>query len=127
MLVGNPYEVEFVTIASIIDKLRVKAQKTPADTWVENGFFDDTKVKRQARADPSRPRSKCPAQLPVMECSIAADTLPSTTARRCKWRGSTRTRPITPGGTFDRDANGDLTGRVTDLAREVFATDGRST
>src|ERR1700678_984771 len=45
VLVGNPYEVEFVTIASIIDKLRVKAQKTPADTWVEGYFFDDTKVK----------------------------------------------------------------------------------
>ena len=29
VIVGNPYEVEFVTIASIIDKLRAKAQKTP--------------------------------------------------------------------------------------------------
>ena len=45
VLVGNPYEVEFVTIASIIDKLRAKALKTPADTWVEGYFFDDTKVK----------------------------------------------------------------------------------
>ncbi len=30
VIVGNPFEVEFVTIASIIDKLRAKAQKTPA-------------------------------------------------------------------------------------------------
>ena len=30
VIVGNPFEVEFVTIASIIEKLRVKAQKTPA-------------------------------------------------------------------------------------------------
>src|SRR3984957_4230393 len=44
VLVGNPYEVEFVTIASIIDKLRVKAQNTPPDTWLEGYFFDDTKV-----------------------------------------------------------------------------------
>lgn len=32
VLVGNPYVVEFVTIASIIDKLRVKARETPAGT-----------------------------------------------------------------------------------------------
>src|SRR5215472_14987457 len=45
VLVGNPYEVEFVTISSIIDKLRAKAQKTPPGMWVEGFFFDDTKVK----------------------------------------------------------------------------------
>ena len=44
VLVGNPYEVEFVTIADIIGKLRAKAQNTPPDTWVEGYFFDDTKV-----------------------------------------------------------------------------------
>jgi hypothetical protein len=32
-------------IASIVDKLRVKAAKTPPGTWVEGYFFDDTKVK----------------------------------------------------------------------------------
>src|SRR5277367_3619244 len=45
VLVGNPYDVEFVTIASIVDKLRAKAKTTPADTWVEGFFFDDTKLK----------------------------------------------------------------------------------
>ena len=45
VLVGNPFEVEFVTIASIVDKLRAKAQKTPAGLWVDGYFFDDTKVK----------------------------------------------------------------------------------
>src|ERR1700734_297421 len=44
VLVGNPYEVEFVTIASIIDKLRSKARETPSGFWVEGYFFDDTKV-----------------------------------------------------------------------------------
>ena len=29
VLVGNPFEVEFVTIASIVEKLKAKAQKTP--------------------------------------------------------------------------------------------------
>src|SRR5450631_1711541 len=45
VLVGNPYDVEFVTIPSIVDKLRAKAAKTPPGLWVEGYFFDDTKVK----------------------------------------------------------------------------------
>ena len=45
VLVGNPFEVEFVTIDSIVEKLRAKAQQTPPGTWVEGYFFDDTKVK----------------------------------------------------------------------------------
>lgn len=45
VVVGNPYEVEFVSIASIVEKLRAKASQTPPGTWVEGYFFDDTKVK----------------------------------------------------------------------------------
>src|SRR5262245_63960831 len=45
VLVGNPFEVEFVTIRSIVDKLRDRARETPAGRWVEGYFFDDTKVK----------------------------------------------------------------------------------
>src|SRR5215470_6367803 len=44
VLVGNPYQVEFVTIASIIGKLRARARETPPGFWVEGYFFDDTKV-----------------------------------------------------------------------------------
>ena len=50
VLVGNPYEVKFVSIDSIIDKLRKTARaRLPPGTWVEGYFFDDTKVsdKRQ--------------------------------------------------------------------------------
>src|SRR5215469_3019930 len=45
VLVGNPYDVEFFTIESIIEKLRARARETPPGTWVEGFFFDDTKVK----------------------------------------------------------------------------------
>src|SRR5215831_12881149 len=45
VIVGNPYLVEFVTIASIVEKLRDKAKETPAGMWVDGYFFDDTKVK----------------------------------------------------------------------------------
>src|SRR5262245_30554613 len=44
VLVGNPFEVEFVSIRSIIGKLRERAQQTPAGQWVEGFFFDDTKL-----------------------------------------------------------------------------------
>src|SRR6187402_4000870 len=44
VLVGNPFEVEFVSIRSIIGKLRDKAQAAPPGTWIEGFFFDDTKV-----------------------------------------------------------------------------------
>src|SRR5215469_13494111 len=45
VLVGNPYEAEFVTIASIVEKLKAKARTLPPETWVEGYFYDDTKVK----------------------------------------------------------------------------------
>ena len=35
VIVGNPYEVEFVTIDSIIDKLKARASTTPPGVWVE--------------------------------------------------------------------------------------------
>jgi predicted amidohydrolase YtcJ len=43
--VGNPYIVEYVTIQSVIDKLKERAGKTPPGYWVEGYYFDDTKTK----------------------------------------------------------------------------------
>ena len=51
VLVGNPFVVEFVTIQSIVDKLKARAAKTPPGTWVEGYFFDDTKVKENRQLD----------------------------------------------------------------------------
>src|ERR1700690_3569940 len=45
VIVGNPYVVEFVTLSSIVHKLRMKARETPPGDWVEGYFFDDTEVK----------------------------------------------------------------------------------
>ena len=45
VLVGNPFEAEFVTIQSIVDKLKARAAKTPPNEWVQGFFYDDTKVK----------------------------------------------------------------------------------
>jgi predicted amidohydrolase YtcJ len=45
VIVGNPYVVEFVTISSIVDKLRAKVRDTPPGMCVEGYCFDDTTVK----------------------------------------------------------------------------------
>src|SRR6266478_9097108 len=38
VIVGNPYVVEFVTIDSIVEKLRSKAAQTPPGMWID-GYF----------------------------------------------------------------------------------------
>jgi predicted amidohydrolase YtcJ len=123
VLVGNPYEVEFVTIASIIDKLRAKAQKTPADTWVEGYFFDDTKLKDKhalTKAD----LDQVSTQLPVMVQHRGGHTC-FFNSKALEMAGVTKNTTNPPGGTFDRDSNGELTGRVTDRAMSVFDKVGK--
>src|SRR5882757_4387917 len=122
VLVGNPFEVEFVTIASVVDKLRRKASETPAGTWVEGYFFDDTKVKdkRQLNASDLDGVSR--------DHPVAVHHRGGHTAffnnKALQMAGITRGSPNPPGGTFDRDANGNLNGRVTDRALDVFANVG---
>ncbi len=123
VLVGNPYEVEFVTIASIIDKLRVKAQKTPADTWVEGYFFDDTKV-TDKRALTRQDLDQVSTQQPVMVQHRGGHTA-FYNSKALQMAGINKDSANPAGGTFDRDANGELTGRVTDRAREVFDAVGK--
>jgi hypothetical protein len=84
VLVGNPFEVEFVTIGSIIDKLRAKARQTPPGIWVEGYFFDDTKV-RDKRELNVHDLDEVSAQHRSW-CGTAAATPPTTTARRSRWR-----------------------------------------
>src|SRR3954466_9169040 len=118
VLVGNPFEVEFVTIASIVDKLRAKASAAPPGPWVEGFFFDDTKLKDKRPLD-VRDLDRVSTEHPVAVHHRGGHTsfyhgkglepprVPSTT-------------PNLPGGTFDRDSTGALNGRVTDRARAFF-------
>jgi len=118
VLVGNPYEVEFVTIASIIDKLRAKAQKTPAGFWIDGYFFDDTKVKdnRQLNLHDLDQVSK---QHPVVVHHRGGHTS-FYNSKALELAGVTKDTPSRMGGTYDHDENGELNGRVTDRARDVF-------
>ena len=118
VLVGNPYEVEFVTIASIIDKLRAKAQKTPAGFWIDGYFFDDTKVKdnRQLNLHDLDQVSK---EHPVVVHHRGGHTS-FYNSKALELAGVTKDTPSRMGGTYDHDENGELNGRVTDRAGDVF-------
>jgi predicted amidohydrolase YtcJ len=123
VLVGNPYEVEFVTIDSIIGKLRTKALTTPADTWVEGYFFDDTKLKDQ-RALTRQDLDRVSIDLPVMVQHRGGHT-GFYNSKAFQMAGINKDTPNPAGGTIDRDARGELTGRVTDNARDAFASVGK--
>src|SRR6266852_621357 len=118
VLVGNPYQVEFVTIASIIDKLRAKAREMPPGFWVEGYFFDDTKM-HDKRALNIHDLDQVSKDHPVAVRHRGGHTSYYNT-KAFELAGVTKNTPNSPAGTFDRDANGELNGRVTDRARNVF-------
>ena len=118
VLVGNPFEVEFVTITSIIDKLRTKTRQTPPGTWVEGFFFDDTKVKDQRELN-VHDLDEVSLDHPVVVRHRGGHTS-YYNSKALTMAGVTKNTPNPPGGTFDRDPNGELNGRVTDRARNVF-------
>jgi len=123
VLVGNPFEVEFVTISSIVDKLRAKARETPPGTWVEGYFFDDTKVKDKRELD-VHDLDQVSKDHPVAVLHRGGHTS-FYNSKALEMAGITKSTPNPPGGTFDRDATGELNGRVTDRARSVFAKVGK--
>jgi predicted amidohydrolase YtcJ len=117
VLVGNPYEVEFVTIASIIEKLRERARETPPGTWVEGYFFDDTKVKDKRELD-AHDLDEVSMDHPVVVRHRGGHTSYYNT-KALQMAGITRNTPNPPGGTYDRNSAGELSGRITDLARNA--------
>jgi predicted amidohydrolase YtcJ len=123
VIVGNPYVVEFVTISSIVDKLRAKAAETPPDTWVEGFFFDDTKVKdnRQLNVHDLDQVSK---DLPVVVHHRGGHTS-YYNSKALQMADINKNTPNPPGGTFDRDADGQLNGRVTDRAQNALSKVGK--
>jgi predicted amidohydrolase YtcJ len=116
--VGNPFDVEFVTIASILDKLTAKARQTPPGYWVNGFFYDDTKVKDK-RPLTVHDLDKVSRDHPVAVQHRGGHTS-FYNSKAFELAGITRDTPDPAGGTFDRDANGNLNGRVTDNALGVF-------
>ena len=114
VLVGNPYEVEFVTIAGIVEKLRAKARETPPGMWVQGYFFDDTKVK-DGRLINMHDLDQVSREHPVAVHHRGGHTS-FYNSQAFQLAGVDKNTPNPPGGTYDRDANGELNGRVTDRA-----------
>ena len=118
VLVGNPFEVEFVTIQSVIDKLKARARELPPGTWVEGYFHDDTKLKDKRPLN-VRDLDQASTEHPVVVRHRGGHTS-FYNSRAFALAKVTKDTPNPPGGTFDKDAGGELNGRVTDLARGVF-------
>lgn len=118
VLVGNPFEVEFVSIRSIIGKLRERAAQTPPGTWVEGFFFDDTKLsdKRTLTVHDLDEVSK---DHPVIVRHRGGHTY-FYNSKAFEMAGVTKNTPDPMGGTFDKDEKGELNGRVTDRASAAF-------
>ena len=122
VLVGNPFEVEFVSIRSIIGKLRERAAGTPAGGWVEGFFFDDTKLSDK-RAINIHDLDEVSSEHPVIVRHRGGHTY-FYNSKAFAMAGVTKDTPNPMGGTYDKDANGNLNGRVTDLASAPFNTVG---
>jgi predicted amidohydrolase YtcJ len=118
VLVGNPFEVEFVTIQSVIDKLKARARELPPGTWVEGYFHDDTKLKDKRPLN-VRDLDQVSTEHPVVVRHRGGHTS-FYNSRAFALAKVTKDTPNPPGGTFDKDASGELNGRVTDLARSAF-------
>ena len=123
VLVANPYEVEFVTVESIVAKLRERAQKTPAGFWVEGFFFDDTKVKDK-RPLTIHDLDQVSKEHPVSVRHRGGHTT-YYNSKAFELAGVTKHTKDSAAGTYDRDAHGELNGRVTDRARDVFLKVGK--
>ena len=123
VIVGNPYEVEFVTIDSIIDKLKARASTTPPGAWVEGQFFDDTKVK-DGRELNVHNLDKVSLDHPVVVNHRGAHSS-FYNSKALQLAGVTKDTPSQASGTYDKGPDGELNGRVTDLARSVFAKVGQ--
>ena len=123
VLVGNPFEVEYVTIDSIITKLREKARATPPGMWVEGFFHDDTKLKDKRRLT-LRDLDQVSTEHPVCVHHRGGHTA-FYNSKAFELAKVTRETPAPAGGTFDKDVSGDLNGRATDTAMDVLDAAGR--
>ena len=122
VLVGNPFEVEFVSIDSIITKLRIKASTTPPGMWVDGYFHDDTKL-TDKRSLTRRDLDQVSTEHPVCVHHRGGHTA-FYNSKAFELARVTRETPAPAGGTFDRDTTGELSGRVTDRAMDVLDAAG---
>jgi len=117
-VVGDPYTCSFTTLAIILDKLKKKAATLPPGTWVEADFYDDTKV-RDNRELNRHDLDSVSTVHPINVTHRGGHT-GYYNSKAFEMAGITKNTPDPMGGTFQKDARGELSGWVTDNARLVF-------
>ncbi|PYT64332.1 MAG: amidohydrolase [Acidobacteria bacterium] len=97
--------------------------ETQPGFWIDGYFFDDTKVKdnRQLNVHDLDQISKAH---PVVVHHRGGHTS-YYNSKALEMANINRNTPNPPGGTYDRDADGELNGRITDRARAVFNNVGK--
>ena len=116
VLVGNPYVVEFVTIAQHHRKAARQSRPDAAGHLGGRLFLRRHQGERQSPDQRSRPRPGVARTIPVVVHHRGGHTS-FYNSKALEMAGINKNTPNPPGGTFDRDANGELNGRVTDRAR----------
>ncbi len=109
-------------IADVQAALRKKAQSTPPGYWVEGFMFDDTKLE-------DGPLNRRHLDEATRDHPLAVNHRGGHTSwynsKALELAGVTRETPDPPDGRFFRDKDGDLTGRVAELARNVLRKAGK--
>ena len=90
---------------------------------MEGYFFDDTKVKDNRQLN-VHDLDKVSKDHPVVVHHRGGHTS-FYNSKALEMAGITKNTPNPPGGTFDRDASGDLNGRVTDRAMAALNRVGK--
>ena len=107
-------------VRELLANLRQKADKTPSGQWVSAVMFDDTKLDvpltRQHLDEVSR-------EHPIVVGHRGGHTS-WYNSKAFELAGITKTTPDPDHGRFFRDGQGELTGRVAELARNVFSKVG---
>jgi predicted amidohydrolase YtcJ len=109
-------------ISDIQKALHAKAQKTPPGYWVEGFMFDDTKLDDGTLH--RRHLDEATRDHPVVVRHRGGHTS-WYNSKALEMAGITPNTPDPDHGRFFRDANGDLTGRVAERARDVFNRIGK--
>ncbi len=111
------------SITEIQDALRKKAGSTPPGYWIVGSMFDDTKVK-EGRSLNRQDLDQVSTQHPIVVNHRGGHTS-WYNSKALELANITKTTPDPKGGRFMRDESGELTGRVAELAREVFDKVGK--
>ena len=106
------------SIGDLIRILKEEAARTPRGQWVQGGSYDHSKLaenRHPTRRELDRVSTEHPVHLRNNSCHMGV--LNSLALERA---GITRETPDPPGGVFERDADGELTGICREEAHFLF-------